>query len=246
MTSLEDVREHASPDEQGGLLSVAEALRSRRSVRAYLPDDVPNALIARVLDLAALSPSNSNCQPWRVHVVKGESKVRLSAGLLRASQRGERIEEPDLEYDYQPPADQWDHPYKSRRKHFGEGLYGGALGIAASDVEAREQWRSRNFFFFDAPVGLMLTVGKNPRASALVDAGIFLQSVMLAARAHGLDTCPQATFLNFYPVVRQQLSIPEDQVLVCGMSMGYIDSEHRINSNTTARLAVEEFVEFHP
>jgi nitroreductase len=223
--------------------TVEEALLTRRSVRAFLPTPVPRGEVDRLLTLAARSASNSNCQPWQVHVLTGEPKRRLTRALWEALDRGRRATDP--EYPYQPPPDQWQEPFRSRRASFGEGLYRDTLGLEATDVCGRSAHHRRNYEFFGAPVGLILTVSRHPRASALVDAGLFLQALMLLAREAGLDTCPQASFIDFDPVLREQLAIPDDQVIVCGLALGHADVEHRLNGYRTPREPAGAFVTFH-
>ncbi|REE77460.1 nitroreductase [Rhodococcus wratislaviensis] len=224
-------------------LTVEQALLSRRSVRAFSATPVPRSVVERLLELAARSASNSNCQPWQVHVVTGSVKARLTAALLAAHDTDGRVR--TREYDYQPKPDEWPEPFHTRRRQFGEGLYGGALGIAPTDAEARLAHHRRNYDFFGAPVGLIVTVSRHPLAGALVDAGLFLQALILAARGIGLDTCPQASFIDFYPVLRQQLDIPEDHIIVCGLALGYADRQHKLNGHSTSREPVTSFARFY-
>jgi nitroreductase len=224
-------------------MTVEQALLSRRSVRAFLPRPVPRHDVERLLALAARSASNSNCQPWQVHVVTGSVKTRLTSALLAAHDSEGRASV--REYNYQPAPDEWAEPFRTRRRRFGEGLYGNALGIAASDSAARLAHHRRNYDFFGAPVGIILTVSRHPLDGALVDAGLFLQALMLAARGAGLDTCPQAAFIDFYPVLRDCLDIPEDQLIVCGLALGHADREHRLDEHSTTREAVASFATFY-
>ena len=223
--------------------TVEEALLSRRSVRAFLPTPVPRAEVERLLTLASRSASNSNGQPWQVHVLTGEPKRRLAQALWEAIDNGGRAAE--LEYPYQPPLDEWREPFRSRRARFGEGLYRDTLELEASDAAGRLAHHRRNYDFFGAPVGLILTVSRHPRASALVDAGLFLQALMLLARQAGLDTCPQACFIDFHSVLRSHLRIPDDQIVVCGLALGHADEYHRLSGFRTHREPVSGFTTFH-
>ena len=223
--------------------TVEEALCTRRSVRAFLPTPVPRSVIERLLAMASLSASNSNCQPWRVHVVTGEAKRQLARDLWAALDAGDRV--PETEYPYQPDPAAWSEPYRSRRMAFGDGLYRETLGIAASDATGRLGHHRRNYEFFGAPVGIVLTVSRRPLASALVDAGLFLQALMLAARQLGLDTCPQASFIDFYPVLRRHLEIPDDDVIVCGLALGHADDDHPVSRLRTTREPVSAFATFY-
>jgi nitroreductase len=222
--------------------TVEDAIVSRRSVRAFLPTPVPRAEVERLLALASRSASNSNVQPWQVHVVTGEAKQRLTAALLHAYDTVGRM---PPEYPYQPAPHEWAEPFRSRRTRFGKGLYGRTLGLDSEDTTRREAHHRRNYGFFGAPVGMILTVSRHPRQSALVDAGLFLQALMLAARGAGLDTCAQASFIDFSPVLREHLPIPEDQLIVCGIALGYADPDHCLNSYRTPREPAESFATFH-
>lgn len=222
--------------------TVEEALLSRRSVRAFRPDPVDRVVIERLLMLAARSASNSNCQPWQVHIVTGAAKRSLTAALLRAHADDE---ERGRDYAYQPEQNGWCEPFRSRRRRFGESLYRDTLGIRADDTGARLDHHRRNYDFFGAPVGIVLTTSRHPLQSALVDAGLFLQALMLAARGDGLDTCPQASLIDFSPVLRRHLLIPDDQLIVCGIALGYANPAHRLNRLRTPREPVGSFATFH-
>ena len=228
---------------KGAASSVEHALLSRRSVRAFLSTPVPRRDVEHLLELAARSASNSNCQPWQVHVLTGAAKSRLTTALLTAHDTAGRVSR--REYNYQPKPDEWVEPFHSRRRDFGERLYGTTLGIAPTDTAARLAHHRRNYDFFGAPVGIILTVSRHPLEGALVDAGLFLQALMLAARSIGLDTCPQASFIDFYPVLRRQLDIPDDQLIVCGLALGYADIENRLSTLSTSRESVTSFATFY-
>jgi nitroreductase len=227
----------------GSVTTVEEALLTRRSCRAFLPTPVPRAQVERLLALAARSASNSNSQPWQVHVLTGTAKRALTADLLRAHDAERRAEVG--EFDYQPPADKWPEPFRSRRREFGKSLYRDALGIAASNAAGRQEHHRRNYDFFSAPVGIVLTVSSGPLLGALVDAGLFLQAFMLAARGSGLHTCAQASLIDFYPVLRKHLRIPDDHVIVCGVALGYADNNHRLSTHRTTREPVASFATFY-
>lgn len=220
-------------------MTVEEALRTRRSVRAFLPTPVRREEVERLLALASRSASNSNCQPWHVHVLTGEPKRRLTLALWEALDAGDRVAE--CEYPYQPAPHAWPQPYRSRRAGFGDLLYREALGIDAADAEGRLAHHRRNYDFFGAPVGMILTVSRHPLAGGLIDAGLFLQAFMLLARQAGLDTCAQASFIDFYPVLRRHLDLPDDQIVVCGLALGHADAGHRLNRLRTSREPVRTF-----
>ncbi len=222
-------------------MDVTKALSGRRSCRAYLPTPVPRETVARLLALASHSASNSNSQPWQVHVVTGLALRRLTADLLQAYDSGDG----GADYDHQPPAESWPEPFLGRRREMGRRLYGEAMGIGRDDRERRLAHHRRNYAFFGAPVGMILTVSRHRRQGALVDAGLFLQALMLAARAAGLDTCAQASLSDFAPVLRRNLGIPDDELVVCGLSLGHGDPDHSSTRCRTSRVPVAEFTTFH-
>ncbi len=221
-------------------MDVFEALATRRSVRGFRPDPVPRATVEAILTAAARAPSGSNIQPWRVRVTVGEEKARLSAALRAAQAAGAKVER---DYHYYPRM--WREPYLSRRRRLGWDLYT-LCGIAKGDHAAGEAQRARNWDFFGAPVGLMFSIDRDMEMGSWLDFGMFLQSVMLAARGHGLDTCAQAAFCDHHDVVRAHLGIPDDQALVCGMSLGVADPDEKANRLVTTRVPLEEFVTFGP
>jgi len=229
------------PPSGSGHEAVEAALLSRRSVRAFLPRPVPPDLLARLLTLAARAPSNSNTQPWHVHVLTGAPKQHLGEAIVRELETNGRAEQ--TEYPYQPT--EWAEPFLSRRRGFGQLLYLDQLGIDPADTAGRHAHHVRNYDFFGAPVGLILTVSRHSLAGALIDAGLFLQGLAIAARAHGLDTCLQASFIDFHPIIRRHLRIPDDRFTVCGVSLGYADRNHRLDTLRTEREPLSAFVTFH-
>lgn len=221
-------------------MDVFEAMATRRSVRGFRPDPVPRATVEAILAAASRAPSGSNIQPWRVRVTVGEEKARLSAALHEAHDAGRAVER---DYHYYPR--NWREPYLSRRRKIGWELYA-LCGVARGDHAAGHAQRGRNFDFFGAPVGLIFTIHRDLEQGSWLDFGMFLQSVMLAARGHGLDTCAQAAFCDHHDVVRAVLGLPDDQALVCGMSLGAEDREEPANRLVTTRAGLEEFVTFGP
>lgn len=218
------------------------ALMSRRSIRAFAPTEVARSDIAAILDVARYSASGVNTQPWHVHVVTGPAKEQLSDAILRARDAPcaeKRRSEP---YDYYPA--QWCAPYLDRRRKVGWDLYG-LLRIDKGDKVRMHAQHGRNYRFFDAPVGLMFTIDKSLGRGSLLDYGMFLQSVMIAARARGLDTCPQVAFNEYHEIIARHLRIPDNQMLVCGMSLGYAAPDRIENTLVTDREPVESFTTFH-
>ncbi|KVF78295.1 nitrobenzoate reductase [Burkholderia sp. FL-7-2-10-S1-D7] len=218
------------------------ALVTRRSVRAFLPTQVPREEIESILDVARFSATGVNIQPWHVHVVTGARKSRLSAAINEINDDPSQSSGLDEPYDYYPR--EWIAPYVDRRRAVGWNLYG-LLGIEKGDRERMHAQHGRNYRFFDAPVGLFFTIDRVMREGSLLDTGMFLQSVMIAARARGLDTCPQAAFNKFHRVIASELSIPDNQMLVCGMSLGYADHSCIENTLVTERSPVGDFTTFY-
>ena len=222
--------------------AVDEAITSRRSIRAYLPTPVPRATIEDILRVAARAPSGTNTQPWKVHVLTGTSLARLSAAIKAAfDDPGERARHTE-EYAYYPT--QWASPYIDRRRKVGWDLYG-LLGIGKTDKERMHAQHGRNYAFFDAPVGLIFTIDRVMQQGSWLDYGMFLQNVMVAARARGLDTCPQAAFTQFHRIIEQQLGLAPAEMVVCGMSLGHADPDAVENSLVTEREPVQGFTRFH-
>jgi LAO/AO transport system ATPase len=196
--------------------AVDRAIVSRRSVRRFLPRAVARQTVEQVLDLARHAPSSTNTQPWRVHVLAGAAKDRLCAAVAAAYDAGAAA--PQARYY---PA-QWFEPYLGRRRRLGWDLYA-LLGIGRDDKAAMHAQHRRNFLFFDAPVGLVFTIDRRLERGSLLDYGMFLQNVMVAARARGLDTCPQASWLDFPQVIGRVLALPDGEAVVCAMALGYAD-----------------------
>ena len=218
------------------------AITSRRSLRAFLPTPVPRETIESILAVASRAPSGTNTQPWKVHVVTGEPKSRLSAAVLAAHDDPAVARAHTEEWDYYPR--EWASPYIERRRKVGWDLYG-LLGIGKTDRAAMHAQHGRNFRFFDAPVGLVFTIDRVMRQGSYLDYGMFLQSVMVAARGRGLDTCPQAAFMQYHRIIAEQLTIPATEMVVCGMSLGYADPSKVENRLVTEREPVGAFATFH-
>jgi nitroreductase len=216
---------------------VDEAILSRRSVRAFLPDTVDEATIREILEVAARAPSGSNMQPWRVYVATGASKDRLSQAILSSDIRADKW----AEYKYYP--DKFFEPYQQRRRSLGYSLYS-QVGIGRRDVDQMRAQHERNFVFFDAPVGLIFTIDRRLNQGSWIDYGMFLQTIMIAARARGLHTCPQAAFAPCHREIRPVLGITNDEIVLCGMALGYEDCSKPENDLRTERAPLEEWVTF--
>ncbi|WP_449433062.1 nitroreductase [Pseudomonas putida] len=221
-------------------MHVDAAIRSRKSVRRFLPKSVPKGTVEAILDLAARAPSGSNIQPWRVHVLTGDAKRAFSDDVLKAIEQGNDQHQP--EYQYYPS--EWFEPYLGRRRAVGFGLYE-KLGIAKEDRAGRTRQELRNYAFFDAPVGLLITLDRRFNPGSYMDLGMFIQSILLAARGHGLHTCAQAAFAGYHQVARQHVPLDDAHILACGIALGYEDLEAPENSLQTPREKAASFATFH-
>ena len=221
--------------------AVDTAITSRRSLRAFLPTPVPRGVIEQILAVAARAPSGTNTQPWKVYVLTGAALAALSQKIAAAyddpAERAQHVEE----YAYYPT--EWRSPFIDRRRKVGWDLYS-LLGIGKADKERMHAQHRRNYTFFDAPVGLMFTIDRVMRQGSWLDYGMFLQNVMVAARARGLDTCPQAAFTQFHRIIAAQISMPANEQLVCGMSLGHADPAAVENTLVTEREPVAGFARF--
>ena len=199
-------------------------------------------MVEDILRVASFAATGVNIQPWHVHVLYGEAKRKLSAAISSVNDDPAQSKEHTEPYDYYPT--QWISPYIDRRRKVGWDLYG-LLGIAKGDKDRMHAQHGRNYRFFDAPVGLMFCIDRVMQQGGFMDTGMFLQNVMVAARARGLDTCPQVAFTKFHRVIRAQLDIPDNQLLVCGMSLGFADPDSVENALVTDRIPVSDFTTHH-
>ncbi|MDE2297055.1 MAG: nitroreductase [Burkholderiales bacterium] len=220
---------------------VDAAITGRRSLRAFLPTPVPRETIEAILAVASRAPSGTNTQPWRVYVLTGAAKTELSRKIIAAyddpAERARHTEE----YDYYPT--EWKSPFIDRRRKVGWDLYG-LLGIAKTDKGRMHVQHGRNYEFFGAPVGLIFTIDRILRQGSWLDYGMFLQSIMVAARARGLDTCPQAAFMQFHRIISAHVGAPDNEQVVCGMSLGHADPAAIENTLVTEREPVSAFARF--
>ena len=218
---------------------VFDAARTRRSVRAYTAEAVPPALLREIVELGRHAPSGSNIQPWRVHVLTGETLRRVGTAIQSAFLN----DEPGHKRDYDYYTDPVFEPYLARRRACGWGLYG-TLGIGKGDHEKSKAYRASNYTFFGAPAGLVFTIDRKLEKGSWLDYGMFLQTLMLAARARGLHTCAEASIASYPDVVRRELGLGHEWVVICGMAMGYADTGAVVNTFQPARIALEEYAVF--
>jgi nitroreductase len=223
--------------------SVDAAIASRFSCRAFLRDKpVARHLIEEILTVASRAPSGTNTQPWRVYVLQGAKRDELAQKVCAAHDavyaNPALAEDYREEYDYYPT--KWVSPYIDRRRENGWGLYG-LLGIAKGEKDKMHAQHQRNFRFFDAPVGFMFTMDRILGRGSLMDYGMFIENVMVAARARGLHTCPQAAWNGFARIILPHVGAGPDEMLLCGMSLGYADLEARVNAFHTPREPAASF-----
>lgn len=221
--------------------AVFDALATRRSVRGYLSRPVPREVVERILSTASRAPSGNNSQPWRVHVLTGAGRQVLTDAIMAA--RAEGGDDPQPEYDYYPQS--WPEPYLSRRRANGWELYS-LLGIGKGNRAKGRAWNDENYRFFGAPVGLILTRDRRLGLGSLIDLGMFMEGVAVAARGLGLDTCSQAAFAHYHAVIREVLGLAPEDMVVCGMSLGFADEGAAANRLRTEREPVANFATFHP
>lgn len=225
--------------------AVDQAITSRHSVRAYLDKPVDQQIIKDILTVASRAPSGTNTQPWKVYVVTGQKRQevidRVCKAQIEVSANPALAEQYKETFAYYPET--WISPFIDRRRENGWGLYG-LLDIKKGEKEKMAAQHLRNYQLFDAPVALFFTVNKAMGIGSKMDISMMIQNVMVAAKARGLDTCPQAAWNHFHPIVMDVIGAPEDEELVCTVALGYADPDHIVNTFITPRVPVEEFTVF--
>jgi nitroreductase len=221
--------------------AVDAAITSRRSIRAFLDKPVARDEIARILDVAARAPSGTNTQPWKVHVLTGAARERLSQAILAVNADPAQARAHAEEYPYYPR--EWVAPYIDRRRKVGWDLYS-LLGLTRDNKAGMAAQHARNYAFFDAPVGLIFTIDRIMEQGSWLDYGMFLQNIMVAARGRGLDTCPQAAFTQYHRIIAEQLALPENEMVVCGMALGWANPDRIENTLVTEREPSTSFARF--
>lgn len=220
-------------------MSVIDILKQRKSVRAFLDIEVEKEKISTILEAAKLAPSGVNMQPFHVCVVSGNKKKSIQQKTLEAFDTNTKE---SMDYQYYPL--QWQEPYKSRRKEMGLLMYK-TLKIAKEDKEKQLlQWRE-NYKAFGAPTVLYFFIDSSLEKGSYLDYGMFLQSIMLVATELGLGTCPMASLAEFPAIVKHELNIDENKLLLCGIALGYEDKNANINSFRTSRVTLKEFATFY-
>lgn len=224
---------------EGSSQSVSDAVETRRSLRAFLPDKVSVEVLEALLVKATRAPSGTNMQPWNVHLLLGDSLSSVSKAVLNSF-------DADVPYDEEQPyyPDKFFEPYLSRRRKVGWDLYG-LVGIEKGDKAGMKAQHRRNYEFFDAPAAAIFTIHRDLNIGSWLDYGMYLQNVMLLAREAGLHTCPQAAFCGYHKAIRSVLPLDDSQIVVCGMSIGYADFSVVENSLQTERAGPGEFLTVH-
>lgn len=219
-------------------MNILRAIQNRKSCRAYLNKEIDPATIQNILETAKWAPSGVNHQPAQVAILGKATKSRLSELLVEKHIAGAK---PNPDYLYCPK--EWSDVYKKRRKECGLALYK-ALSISIDDFEGRKKHWESNYHFFHAPVGLIIYMEKNMPMGSWIDAGMFIQNILLTAQAYGLATCPQASLAEYPDVVREVLSLNNVDI-ICGIAIGYEDLAHSLNSYRTRRESLETFTRWY-
>lgn len=220
-------------------MSVISVLKQRKSVRAFLNKDVEQEKIELILESAKLAPSGVNMQPFDVCVVSGQKKIDIDNKMLNAFDNNEKEK---MDYQYYPLT--WMEPYKSRRKDMGLLMYS-TLDIGKEDKNKQiKQWRE-NYRAFGAPTVLYFFIDPVLEKGSYLDYGMFLQSIMLVATELGLESCPMASLAEFPTIVKEELNVDKEKVLLCGIALGYEDITAKVNHFKTNRIKLEEFVKFY-
>lgn len=228
-------------------MNVSDAIKKRKSTRAFLDKQVYPHIVVKILEQAKRSPSGDNHQPWDVAVLTGEAKNNLCTKLEEAFRSGKK---PEMDYEYYPQNKKsekdtkWFGKYKENRKACGLALYS-QLGITKEMQAEKDDLYAKNYRAFDAPVMLLFFIDKELGKGSYVDYGIFLQSIMLLATENGLATCPQGSLSEYSDIVREELPQYKDKIVLCGMSMGYEDPSKPINNYKTLRQNINEMVKYY-
>ena len=224
-----------STEERVGVLE--ELLNARYSVRAFLPKPVPREIIDRMLTAAQRTASWCNSQPWQVLIASGEAKERFRKEIHAAAISGA-----EQGHDFTPPRE-YLGVYLDRRRESGFQLYN-TLGIARGDKAAYAKQARENYNFFGAPHVAIIHTDEPLGIYGAVDCGAYVSNFMLAAQALGLGTIPQAALARHSGLIHRHFKLADDRRVVCGISFGYADHAHKVNSYRTSRASVTDTVTF--
>ncbi len=219
------------------MTTVSEAIQARTSVRVFEDKQVPKDVIEEILGLAGNSASNSNIEARKVYVLSGEPLQTMVTEITTGLYSGEDPDPP--EYPAYPPKLQ--EPYRSRRYACGEVMYA-ALEIPREDKTSRIQQVMKNYTFFGAPVGIIISMPANMLEGQVIDIGIYLQSLMLLANERGLATCAQASWAQCPNRVRSCLGIADDERIMVGLALGYADDDIAVNTLNHPRAELTDYV----
>lgn len=218
-------------------MNVSDAIATRKTIRAFKSDPVSRQTIETIVELASRAPSGGNLQPWKVYALLGPARdelVRRVAETRKSSPMGT-----PPEYHIYPP--DLSEPYKTRRFRIGEQMYT-TMGVPREDKPSRLKFFARNWDFFGAPAGFIFTIDRQMQQGQWSDLGMFMENIMLLAREHGLHTCPQEAWALFHPQIREYLSVPENEMIFCGMAMGYADEAAPVNALNSERAPLAEYL----
>ena len=222
------------------VLTVTQSMQQRKSVRAFSDRNVTREVLQDLLETAARAPSGSNLQPWKVYAVTGEAKKQLSQAIFTRAAEQPMGDTPDIRMYPEKMAEPW----RQRRIDCGETMYT-ALGISRDNKAARFEQGAKNLTFFDAPVGLIVTMDRSLSESQIMDVGIFVQSILLLAEERGLATCPQAAWQMWSETIRKQLEIADNEMVMVGISLGYAATEEAAANIVQPRLSLQDFASLH-
>lgn len=222
------------------VLTVTQSMQQRKSVRAFSDRNVTREVLQDLLETAARAPSGSNLQPWKVYAVTGEAKKQLSQAIFTRAAEQPMGDTPDIRMYPEKMAEPW----RQRRIDCGETMYT-ALGISRDNKAARFEQGAKNLTFFDAPVGLIVTMDRSLSESQIMDVGIFVQSILLLAEERGLATCPQAAWQMWSETIRKQLEISDNEMVMVGISLGYAATEEAAANIVQPRLSLQDFASLH-
>lgn len=218
---------------------IDDLIQERRSKRGFLDRPVAQDMVKDILSTAKYAPSSSNTQPWRCYVVTGEARERVTRAAVEEFRANHATLAPEYPFFPQPLHD----PYSTRFNTF-RGQLGDAQGVQRSDKSGRMRDVERQFLFFDAPVGIIFTMDRRLEWASFLCYGCFLQNIMLAAKGRGLDTCPQQIWSLQHHVLRAELGIPPEEMVIAGMSLGWADNSKPENCMTLQKLELEQFASF--
>ncbi|QEO57950.1 nitroreductase [Francisella marina] len=220
-------------------MQISEAIKNRKCVREFLDKPIDKKILENLFDTTRWTPSSKNTQPWKIAIVSGEKKMALMSKILSACDNREL---PRMEYDYDSDIP-LDGELKERAVKCGHDLYN-ALNITREDKERRiEQWK-KNYLSFNSPSAIFIFKHPNTGISGYMDCGMLIQSIMLAALDLGLATCPQASLGHYPDIVKKELQGFDDYTLLCGIAIGYEDTNAAVNNYRTERESIDSFVTF--